>query len=154
MVDPTGKLSGTGAPRADDDTALGAAPLPARLELVPTGHQAPATTGPLEEPTVSELPSTRRGSRSGAPTHRRRSRWFELNPGCVGRAALWGGGAALGGAALGGLGLWAAWRLWRTLGIVGTARAMWRAYRRVRRLRRARHMRHVRHVRRVVTGES
>lgn len=129
MANPTGQLSDSGVP-AGGHGAVIAVPPTARLELVRDGetpHVVPHTPDQLAD---DEIP-LRGGSRTGAPTHRRRARWFELNPGCFGRAALWGGGAALGGAALGGLGLWAAWRLRRAVGIVRTARAMWRGYRRV-----------------------
>jgi len=114
MVTSTRQLSVTGTPRG----------IPGRRHV--------ENRRPRREVADNAEPSGTSGL--DAPTHRRHTRWFELGPGCFWRAALWGGGAALGGAAFGGLGLWALWRLRRALGVAGSARAMWRAYRRVRRM--------------------
>lgn len=50
-------------------------------------------------------PITAQSSASSPATHRRRSRWFELNPGCFGRAAFLAAGVGAAAAACGGV-LW------------------------------------------------
>lgn len=102
------------------------------------GTTEPPVPEPDPEPTsMTRIVSRRRraarvASDPASPTHRRRERWFELNPGCFGRALLWAGGAAAGAATLGGLSLWGAWRLRRVVRVVRTGRAVWHGYRRVR----------------------
>ncbi|MGH8981223.1 MAG: hypothetical protein ACRDWE_09425 [Acidimicrobiales bacterium] len=132
MVTPT-------APTATQTTTTRAAmqAAPVRRGSSDLGHplgsvpDAPVADGStaLAEPSATASG----GSRPDPPNHRRGARWFELNPGCFARAALWSGCAAVGSAVLGALGAWAAWRFVRRLRVVRTTRAMWRGYRRVRR---------------------
>ena len=98
-----------GAPRVAPLDAPAGSPV---LSPVETG--APAEEGGRPEPETAGT-----GEGEGAddatglaqPTHRRRSRWFELDPGCFGRAAMIGAGVAVFGAT----GVLALWRMRRLL---------------------------------------
>lgn len=127
-----------------DPEMTGAAPTDAelrarrRLSLAPveiddgSGAATRTAARPSEQVAPPQGAATEIDSLAQPVTHRRRTRWFELNPGCFGRAALWGAGVAAGTAAAGGLSLWAAWRLRRAVRVVRTTRALWRGYRRLR----------------------
>ena len=119
------------------DGAQSAPPLPRgrrRLSVVAQAHApasgvttlgAPSGADPdLEEHPTGHAPAE--VSDAAQPTHRRRSRWFELNPGCFGRAAL----VAVGGAVLGAAGILAVWRMRRLFLKVAAARLMWKRARR------------------------
>lgn len=65
---------------------------------------------------------------SGAPAHRRRQGWFEMNPGCFARAAL---ATSVAGAVAGGISVWLGRRVWRSSPVRAARRAL-RVYRAVR----------------------
>lgn len=86
-------------------------------------HPAAQDAGPtqLSATRPSALEATT-PTRALAPSHRRRSRWFEANPGCFARAAL---AAAAAGVVTSALGVWVLRRLWRSP-LVRAARRTWR----------------------------
>lgn len=107
--------------QATDEGPAAAAPV-VRAHLV-ASNSAAVDAGRLPRPRW-------RASATTQPTHRRRQRWFEANPGCFSRASV--GALAVAGA-LGG-GVWLTWR-WRLKGmVVGArlARAAWKFARRRR----------------------